>query len=162
MHPSYIGEIALDMAKKKTIESSRFSKKFSKTMAVIFKGNRGSDIMTFGTNLKKEIPYTRTIHAETDALYRLPLRNNRKKLKSINICVIRMSKTGKLGNSKPCYHCISTLMDEAPKMGYRIEWILYSNESGEIEKCKLNKFLETHGIFFSSYFKKKLGIPRSK
>lgn len=163
MFTSDIDDLVREMAKKR-IEYNRTPKcgnKHFQHAAVIFRGNikRGCGIMTFGMNLRKEQPYVRTIHAEADALYRLPLRNN-KKLQSIHLCVIKTTKTGKLGNSKPCFHCISTLIAEAPKKGYRIEWIFYSKETGEMEKCKLSKFLETHGIFLSSYYKAKIGMPR--
>ena len=162
MCATHIENLTKDMMKKRDfLKQHEYRNKYFQHVAVIFKGNikRNFDVMSFGMNFKMEQPYVRTIHAEANALNKLPLRNN-KKLKPIHLCVIKTSKTGKLGNSKPCFHCISKLLEDAPKKGYRVEWIFYSKESGEIEKCKLNRFLETQGIFLSSYYKSQMGIDR--
>jgi len=143
------------------IKKRQHNKKAHNHAAVFFKGNykKHCDIMTYGANTRFVKPYIGTIHAEKDALDRLPLRSN-KKLKTVNVCIIKISKTGKLGDSQPCFHCISNLMKEAPKKGYRVEWIFFSKQSGQFEKCRLNKFLNTYTLFLSSFYKHKNSLTK--
>jgi len=167
---SDLENLAYSMAKKRIYNNNDLWKSSRKKIknvychaAVIFRGNpkRGCDIMTYGMNMHLNIPYNRTIHAEADAIHRLPLIRGSKKLQPIHICVIKTTRTGKLGNSKPCVHCIQQMINEAPKKGYKIEWIYYSKNDGSIEKCKLNKFMETQILFVSSFYKHQLGLERN-
>jgi len=48
----------------------------------------------------------------------------------INMLVIRMTKTGKLCESRPCYHCMMQLLES----GINIKYIYYSTASGEIHR----------------------------
>jgi cytidine deaminase len=167
---SDLENLANSMAKKRICYNNDLWKSNRKKVqnvychaAVLFRGNpkRGCDIMTYGINMQVNIPYNRTIHAEADAIQRLPLIRGFKKLQPIHICVIKTTKTGKLGNSKPCVHCIQQMINTAPKKGYKIEWIYYSKNDGNIEKCKLSKFMETQILFMSSYYKHQLGLDRN-
>lgn len=93
-----------------------------------------------------------SVHAEHDAITRLPVRKSRK-LKRINILVIKTSKTGKLGNSKPCYNCIMHMLNLAPKYGYKINYVYYSNDNGDIEKIKLSELYSRGDFHYSAYYK---------
>jgi len=108
-------------------------------------------VISYGINKFSIRVNERSIHAERDAIAGLRLRNS-KKLKKVNLLVIKTSKTGYLGNSKPCYHCLQDMKNLAPMRGYKIQNIYYSNEKGIIIKRKLSKMLE--GDFhFSSFYK---------
>ena len=112
-------------------------------------------VITYGMNsYKNQEKDGKTIHAECDAIRKLPSRKN-KSIKKINMLVIRTTKTGKLSMSKPCYNCIMNMMRDAPKKGYKIEWIYYSDEEGNVVKEKLVN-LNKGDFHFSSYYKFKL------
>lgn len=70
-------------------------------------------------------------HAEMNLLKRL-----NPKLANVDILVIRVSVTDKIGSSRPCYHCILRLV----KTGVR--YVYYSTEAGTIVRervrCMLN------------------------
>jgi deoxycytidylate deaminase len=65
----------------------------------------------------------KTIHAEVDALCSYP---NKKKIKGMDLIVIRVNKNAALKQSRPCNQCISKLN----KLGIRK--VFYSNEKGDI------------------------------
>ena len=93
------------------------------------------------------------IHAEHDAINKLkPLDRNRRP-ESINLLVIRVSKSNKLLNSKPCANCIKTMKFLPEKKGYRIKYIYYSNDNGDIVKYSL-KNLANQDLHYSSFIKK--------
>ena len=94
----------------------------------------------------------KTIHAEHDAISKLPNRN-KKSLKKINILVIRTTKTGKLSSSKPCYNCIMDMLHIPPKRGYRINWVYYSNEDESISRIKLSELYNSGDYHYSAYYK---------
>ena len=62
--------------------------------------------------------------------------------KSIDIIVIRVSKNGLLGMSKPCKHCIIGMLNIPKKYGFKIENILYSDKNGNIIKTTLNELVD--------------------
>lgn len=166
---SDVEKLANSIAKKRidyNTELCKSSRKKIKNVychaAVIFRGNpkRGCGVMTYGMNMQLNQPYSRTIHAEADAIQKLPLIRGCKKLQPIHICVIKTTRTGKLGNSKPCVHCIQQMIHVTPKKGYKIEWIYYSKNDGTIERCKLSKFMASQSLFISSFYKHQLGLDR--
>ena len=61
-------------------------------------------------------------HAETHAIYKVP-KHKRKKAK---IFVSRLKKGGGLTMSKPCKHCMQTLLNE----GVLIKNIWYTDDDG--------------------------------
>jgi hypothetical protein len=78
------------------------------------------------------------IHAEYDAIKKLcPLRK-RKRCRKVDLLVVRLSQKNKLQMSKPCYKCIETIKYLPNKLGYNIQNIYYSDESGNIVKSNLN------------------------
>lgn len=94
----------------------------------------------------------KSVHAERDAINKLPKRDY-KNLKEINIIVIKTSKTGCVGSSKPCLNCLIDMTKFAPKMGYKIKWVYYSNQDGTITRNKLNHLLDAGNFHVSSYYK---------
>ena len=105
-----------------------------------------------------------SIHAEHDAILRLPcLKNkNKKKLVKINLLVIRFLKTYTLANSKPCYKCIQNMIEIPKKRGYKIEDIYYSENNGTIIKTNINKLLNEPVHHVSSYYRNNQYLHRYK
>jgi len=94
----------------------------------------------------------KTIHAESDAVNRLPpiMKINKKKM-NINLVVIRVNKLGNLCNSMPCMHCIKMMYIKPRNMGYKIDKVYYSDNNGEIIYCKLNDLLDEE-IHISKFY----------
>jgi cytidine deaminase len=88
----------------------------------------GDTVYSSGTNkFIKEIKinnqiYHKTMHAEITVFEKLP----KKKVRGMDILVIRINKNLALKNSRPCNQCIDTLS----KLGIRK--VYYSNEDGNI------------------------------
>jgi len=100
----------------------------------------GSKIIpiTYGENMIRDTD--KSIHAEHNAILKLPQRYSRKLLQ-INIFVIKTTLHGVVGMSKPCAHCLTIMTTLPQKLGYRIANIFYTNRAGDIEKKKLNELL---------------------
>lgn len=86
------------------------------------------------SNYKKGImPST---HAEADALKKVSRKKNIPKM--IDIVVIRCSKEGIIGESRPCYHCILTMS----KSRLNIKNIYYTTRNGEMVKEELCEMIK--------------------
>jgi cytidine deaminase len=110
-------------------------------------------ILCFGANQMGDIDgNTPGIHAEHSALSKLIPLKNKKRLKSINLCVIRLTQKNKIQSSKPCNNCIEIMKKMPQKIGYKIENIYYSNSDGAIIKTKL-KYLDLEEKHFSKFYK---------
>ena len=107
-------------------------------------------VVSKGINYHKK--HNKTIHAEQDAISKLPIRKSRK-LKKINILVIRTTGTGKINNSKPCYHCIQYMINTTPQYGYKISNVYFSTDNGSIEKQKLTQLSNSNTFHVSSYYR---------
>jgi len=94
-----------------------------------------------------------TIHAEEDAINKLPPIKRSKRLIDVNLVVIRTTKTGILGNSAPCVHCLKYMKDNAESRGYRIIKVYFSNADGMIECHNLTSLIASNNLFISSYYK---------
>ena len=70
-----------------------------------------------------------SIHAEMDAFERLP---NSRRMREVDLLVIRTSRQGYLGNSRPCRHCLQRLETWAPRRGYRIRLVFFTTSGGVI------------------------------
>ena len=102
----------------------------------------------------KNIPST---HAEMQALIRTIKWQKRHQTHHIplNLLVIRLNKHGILGESRPCYHCISYLHSSS----IPIKWVYYSTEAGTIVKERFKHMVatkESHATI-SSGMRKKMG-----
>ena len=100
----------------------------------------GDIIYSFGANkFIKEVKineqiYYKTIHAEINVFNKLP----KKKVRGMDILVIRINKHFELKNSRPCAQCI----DKLHKMGIRR--VFYSNEYGNIVSEFVENMEKTH------------------
>lgn len=105
-------------------------------------------------SVNNEIVTTPTsIHAEMDALNRLIKNwNNRERTKAINLLVIRLTKTGVLGESRPCYHCLLRLQ----QIGLKIKYIYYSTADGRIAREKFSTMIESDKTYISLGNRRKL------
>lgn len=107
-------------------------------MACCFEGGK---VLSFGQNhfpLYSEYYKTPTcsIHAERDAINKLPKIRKKKK---INMLVLRFTKSKQLTMSLPCKKCIDNMRTLFPKKGYIVQNIYYSNYDGSIQKTNLSK-----------------------
>ena len=72
-----------------------------------------------------------TIHAEVDAMLKLPYQKNKKR---ISLAVFTTNKEGTiLRMSKCCDHCLISIHIIAAKKNYIIKNIYYINEEGEMK-----------------------------
>ena len=86
-------------------------------------------------------------HAEINALKSLPYNKLITKGSKMIIYVMRFKVKDSnlvLANSKPCYHCLKTLHS------YNIKRVVYSNQSGDIERAKIQTLLDTKNYEISS------------
>jgi hypothetical protein len=75
-------------------------------------------------------------HAEMDVIRKI--RHKKNVPAKVDLLVIRLSKTGILGESKPCYHCMECLRDS--NLG--IQNIFYSTADGKIVKETFSEMKE--------------------
>ena len=101
----------------------------------------GGKVLSFGQNyfpLYSEyykIP-TCSVHAERDAINKLPKIRKKKK---VNMLVLRFTRSKQLTMSMPCTKCINNMNTLFPKKGYIIQNIYYSDYDGRIKKTNLSK-----------------------
>lgn len=93
------------------------------------------------------------MHAEHDAIINLPCLPRKHHTKKVDIVIVKTSKTGCLGNSKPCLHCLAMMQMLAPKKGYRIDRVFYSNEFGHMVCYRLEHLLKDPNIHVSKYYR---------
>ena len=92
-------------------------------------------------------------HAEIDAILKLKtFPKGNKKLININLMVIRTTAMGKLGNSKPCYHCIQLMNKYAIKKGYLIKKVIYSNSDESLTITTHNFLINEKNHHYSRYY----------
>jgi deoxycytidylate deaminase len=88
------------------------------------------------------------IHAEEDAINKLPC-NNKKPI-YLSLLVVKINNHECFSNSAPCSACINRIIN-ARKRGYIISKIYYSNKEGKIIKLhisELNKIPKHITIFY--------------
>jgi len=88
---------------------------------------------------------SQSVHAEMDALDNLRQKNYLIGNKAMNLLVIRLTKTGKLGESRPCYHCLQRLND----CGVKIKYVYYSTADGRIMREKLSDMIDSPKTYVS-------------
>jgi cytidine deaminase len=117
-------------------------------VAMIYEKHNMENPLAYGTNYLTNIYKNVSIHAEHDALLRLP--ENKKKNKKINIIVIRYNTKNELGNSKPCIFCLNHMYNIAKSKGYNIYKVYYSNQENNITSMK----------FMDLYFEEDKHVPK--
>lgn len=110
-------------------------------------------VLSKGINMYGTCNSSCTVHAEADAINHLPpIPNNHHKLKKVNLIVIRTTKNGIIGMSKPCIKCIMDMLIIAPSRGYVIKDIYYSDEHGNIITTTLTRIVAEGNYHISKYY----------
>jgi tRNA(Arg) A34 adenosine deaminase TadA len=123
---------------------------------------RGTSILSMGDNcLRGRSPCTCngkstrcSLHAETNAIRKAASNRSIKNNTSVDLVVIRVSSTGIIGQSKPCYQC----MHQISKARFRISKIYYSTASGDIACENINQLLRTSIVHIGFALREKLGM----
>jgi len=89
------------------------------------------------------------IHAEMEAMKKI----KRNIKKTYDILVIRVTKTGTLGNSRPCSRCKKYILYKCKMSGIQIGKIYYSNDDGSI-RCE--RFSKMENNIVSSRFRQNI------
>jgi cytidine deaminase len=112
-----------------------------------------STILSYGVNIYGNLEGTAPgTHAEINAVNKLPRLGSNKKNKIISLLIVRISKTNNIQNSKPCNNCIQKMKYLPGLKGYKLKYIYYSDEAGNIIKTTL-KNLETDEQHYSNYYR---------
>lgn len=126
-------------------------------LLVSWKGNfqKGKvNILSFGFNQVGDVDgNVPGIHAEHAAINKLKPSYRKKRLQTINLLVIRISKNNKLQNSKPCTNCIQNMKTLPEKKGYKIKNVYYSNNDGDIVKSNF-QILEKEEQHLSRFYRR--------
>jgi len=77
-------------------------------------------------------------HAEIDVIQKTIRTLNDTALNGCVIAVVRFGKDGSLKNSRPCNHCLNTMIK------YRIKKIMYSTDDGTIKSEKPEAMEQSH------------------
>lgn len=109
--------------------------------------NLKGDKIFLGENSARTMPGCPiSTHAEMDVLRKV-LKSKSivpgtvpKRIDKYDILVIRISKTYKLGSSRPCYHCINSMMNTS---AIKIRYVYYSTPNGRIVRERLDEMLES-------------------
>lgn len=122
--------------------------------AAIFSRNN-SALLAYGENTYYvgDVSNKWTVHAESSAIDRLPTQPRRKRLVSVDMLVIRTSRTGCLGQSRPCVHCIITMCRTLPLRGYKLDRIYYSDENQKIQMIKLHDLVHDEHQHVTMFYK---------
>jgi len=90
-----------------------------------------------------------------DVLRKLPpVKGKGKKRKEIiNLIVIRVSKSGLLKNSAPCFMCVKHMDWVNRNTSYKIKNIYYSNECGNMIMMKVDDLINSEEKYVSMRFR---------
>ena len=69
-------------------------------------------------------------------------KNKSKKIKKLDLLVIRLGADGSLKMSKPCSKCLDLLNKSKKMRGYKVVDVYYSNETGGITKDRFSTLYE--------------------
>ena len=95
-------------------------------------------------------------HAEENAIQNLSVLPRKRHLKRVDMLVIRVSKTGVIGCSKPCEHCLQEMSMKLPEKGYCVGKIYYSDTDGDISvDSLLNIWDAEEGRHVSQFYRNK-------
>ena len=114
-------------------------------------------LVNYGENYYKQddTPFMSSIHAESNAMSKLPYLPRHKRPKKVDLLVIRVNKGGSMGNSKPCIHCILTLKRYLPLKGYHLDTIHYTTTNGCIISAKFSELMNEENPHMSKFYKGK-------
>lgn len=140
------------LMKKFTTESPRQSKHH---MCMFF--HTKTNKMSIGENIILGTDITK--HAEMTALDRLQRFCTSKRIETYDIVVIRVSKAGTLGNSRPCLHCIRAMLKH-PRV--RVRNVYYSTNTGMIVREKLTEMMASETPYISAGWAFRLGMRKPR
>lgn len=125
-------------------------------VATIFENNNTHNLHSIGINdFKETYPgCSYSLHAEMQAILKFPPPKKKKRIRKINMIVIRFNSDGKLKNSKPCINCLKFISFHSKKMSYIMNNIYYSNDDGTISCAKFSSLLYDTSPHVSGWFKK--------
>ena len=109
--------------------------------------------LSYGENHFRPTSEIKSIHAEHHAIQKLPQLPKKHHQKKVDILIVKTSKTGCLGMSKPCIHCLMIMNDLAPKKGYRINKVYYTDDKGNLIENRLNKLILEENYHISKYYR---------
>ena len=133
---------------------------------VFLKGNTANinkkRILNFGINIPENNNnkiLSPSIHAEHNVLLKLKtLNKNKNKKETINLLVVRFSKTNKIQSSKPCSNCIKMMNIIPYNKGYKIKNIYYSDNDGNILRTTLSDLTNEENKHITKFFRNKNNI----
>jgi hypothetical protein len=140
--------IDIDQIKSGNVKKTYHDNGKSYHMACVYSHNSSSSmyILSYGMNEYLCNKDCGSIHAESSVINNLkPLQKksrNKKHVKNIDLLVIKTTKTGKLGMSKPCIKCIIDMLSLPPKKGYNIKNVLFSTHDGNIKSTTLKDLVD--------------------
>lgn len=95
-----------------------------------------------------------TTHAEENAIKKLPVLPRKRKLKKVDMLVVRTNKEGLMGSSKPCANCLLAMKQRLPEKGYTLGTVYFSEAGGTINHAPFHRLLEDKdGAHMSRYYK---------
>lgn len=99
--------------------------------------------VAYGHNSTRKTYTNTTLHAEIDAFAKLGFKKmlNQK----LDLIVIKLTKTGKFGESRPCETCVNRLVAG----GANIKHVYYSTSSGKIVKENFNSMIHSKSNYVS-------------
>ncbi len=114
-------------------------------------------LQSYGENHYKTYKYDHisSVHAEANAIKKLQSLPRQRRPKKIDLMVVRVSCSGKLGSSKPCLHCIVKMYRELPIKGYNLEDVYYTDSEGVICCKKFIELLDDDTPHVSKYYKER-------
>ena len=106
--------------------------------------------------------YPLSVHAEVNVMNKLKMTpphivNIERTV--FDMLVVRISRIGKLGSSRPCYHCLRHL---AANNNVRIRYVYYSNHDGTVSREKFEDMVQSKERHISSgHMYRSRGVDRS-
>lgn len=116
------------------------------------------NILSYGENMYRNQYNQGTEHAEQNAVRKLPPLPRKSHLKKVDMLVIRTSREGGLGCSKPCVNCLWYLTHKLPEKGYALRRVYYSETGGTIGCASLQRLANEDDLHVSRFYKGRQGI----
>lgn len=145
-----------DLLLKKYTSDAKYASHQSKHHMCMFFNTKMNKV-AIGENIMLRTDVTK--HAEMTALDRLQRHCSRNQVETYDILVIRVSRTGAYGSSRPCFHCIRTMMKH-PRV--RVRNVYYSTNEGMIVREKLSEMLVTTPPYISAGWAFRLGLRKPR
>ena len=100
------------------------------------------NVLAYGENRFVGVDGRWTEHAERAAISKLPSLPRRRRLDPVDMLVIRISKTGMFGNSRPCVHCLLSMLG-MPDRGYVVRRVYFFDDLRALHVTDMGELL--HG-----------------